>query len=212
MKIYICAAVVLLLLYACNQNSNQQKTSTADSLKEIIHIPEQIQRNQMDSVILGFAEAYIIRNQKEANSYVHPVLGLTVIYRPGVSNQFVKIDSLDFSDPSPDYYPYPEISGQGKLIYAKLPTYDCAQECWSKLGFYCDTTLRPRELSGIVQFEREFEKNTYTQEDLDLILEAEASSYRIIMTTDNPLIFHIEKYQGNWYVTTLDRAYGGCDA
>jgi hypothetical protein len=210
--------IAFLLLLAClvSFTSCNQKPKKAESVQDSVVTSEPVKLldslKPLEDVINGFVKAYEQRNSNQVNTFIHPDLGLTVIHRPGVSDVFNKIDSFDFENPTPSYFAYPSVKNSFKLSYNKLPDFDCGTEKWSKTGFFVDTTSVPNQLSQIIEFEREFEPNKYSVKQVKDIKNAERNSYRVILTTENPLIFHVQKYKGFWYVTVLDRAYAGCDA
>jgi hypothetical protein len=119
---------------------------------------------------------------------------------------------LDFNSPVPEVFAYPDLDTEYALTFEALPSYDCGTEKWDKLGFVCDTTKHPSQLSNIAAFEDEFDEDKFSEDELLKIEIAEKESYRIIVTSEYPLVFHVRKFKGAWYVTTLDRAYAGCDA
>ena len=201
----------LMLLASCDSTTTKQTDQKKDSVAVVVPTTQE-ETNSLSEVITKFVRAYVNKDNEKVNALIHPELGLTVIYRPGASDTFSKVTTFDFAKPIPEYFAYPSIANDYVLTYEKLPNYDCGTEKWDKVGFYCDTTSHPLQLSNIAAFEDEFEEDKFSDEDLDNIEKSEQESYRIILTTDNPLIFHVRQYQGKWYVTTLDRAYAGCDA
>ncbi|ERJ58000.1 hypothetical protein M472_04400 [Sphingobacterium paucimobilis HER1398] len=198
-------------MLSCGPGSTKKEEEKKDSVAGVI--PSTIdENNELSEVITRFVRAYASRDNDKVNRLVHPDLGFTIIYRPGASDTFVRIDSINFAKAMPEYYPYPNIQNDYVLVFEKLPEFDCGTEKWSKLGFFCDTTSHPNQLSNIAAFEKEFDESIFSEEQLDNLERNEAQSYRIIVTTKDPLIFHVQRYKGGWYVTALDRAYAGCDA
>lgn len=209
-RVLSVALLLTIFIGSCGEG-NKKKDQKKEDMETIT--PATIEEeNQLTEVITRFVRAYVSKDNQKVNALIHPDLGLTIIYRPGVSDTFVKVDSLDFIKPVPDYYPYTDIVNDYVLTFEKLPEFDCGTEKWSKLGFICDTTSHPNQLSNIIAFDKEFDESKFSEEQLEKIEVDEAESYRVIVTSDTPLIFHVQKYKGNWYVTTLDRAYAGCDA
>lgn len=205
-------SLVFLLLVGCNQKSKNSTTEqTNDTVVNIIPVTVE-EQNQLSEVITRFVRAYNSKDNAKINALIHPELGIYIIYRPGAADTFIRMDSLDFSKPVPEVFAYPDFSTEYALTFDKLPTFDCGTEKWDKLGFVCDTTSHPNQLSNIAAFEEEFNENQFSEAELNKIEIAEKESYRVIVTADIPLIFHVRKYKGAWYVMTLDRAYAGCDA
>lgn len=205
-----------LLIFGCNRSSNSENSeSQIDSVDtpivdSVVAIPPQ---DTLAVCIQEFIQAYAQQNTKAVNKLIHPDLGLKIIYRPGVSDTYVKVDNFDFEKPIPSYYSYAKLKNPtSPLRYSRLPTFDCGTEKWNKYGVYCDTVNHPKQLSTIAAFEGEFDPEKYSPSLLKSLASEERDSYRVIVTAEHPLIFHVQKYKGDWYVTVLDRAYATCDA
>jgi len=204
--------IAVTLLSACNQGNKQtQKDTSPDTSTQVTpHTPEEVQ--SISEVITRFVRGYASRDNEKVNQLIHPDLGLTIIYRPGASDNFTKVDSIDFDHPVPEYYAYPTLENEYALTFDKLPEFSCDTEKWDKQGFICDTTAHPQQLTQIAAFANEFNEGEYDKDTLEKIKQNENASFRVIVTNKNPLIFHVQRYDGKWYVTVLDRAYAGCDA
>lgn len=200
----------LTLLIGCNP-SNKTNTEKKDSVVQQEPVIFKA-NNELEEVIQTFITAYASKNDTLVNSVINPELGISVIYRPGVADTFTKADSLSFSNPIPKHWVYPDVQNTFNLKYELLPEFDCGSEKWNKVGLYIDTLVRPNQLSQIIDFENEYEFGKHTPSFREDVRKAESESYRVILTGDEPLIFHIRKYNGTWYVVLLDRAYAGCDA
>lgn len=207
-NIYTFLCGCLILMTSCT-SSNKKTEETKDSTA----IPTAVfpeDTKGINEVISRFSDAYLRQDNEKANALVHPELGLFIIYRPGASNAYERVDSIDFEKPVPEYFPYTTFENDFILTYEDLPSFDCGGEKWDKLGFFCDTTVQANELTEIASFNHEF--NGISDAELAEIKELEKGTFRVILTKDENLIFHVKKYQGNWYVFVLDRAYGWCDA
>ena len=212
-KLHFGVLCCLLFLMGCNQKDKKQQQTKVDSVEMVSAAPVNIQeQNQLSEVITRFVRAYSSRDNAKINALINPEIGLYIIYRPGAADTFVHVDSLDFSKPIPDYFDYPELESDYALVYEKLPSFDCGNSSWDKEGFICDTTMNANQLSNIAAFEKEFDQDKLTDEQLLEIEQAEKQTFRVILTAQNPLIFHVRKYKGSWYVSAIDRAYAGCDA
>lgn len=209
-RLFLFALVGCISLFSCNR-TNKNKVEDKDSSKNK-ESSKMIDYSNRIEVINAFVNAYVKKDNKSINSLVHPDLGIAIIFRPGVADRFYKVDSIDFSKPVPEYYEYPTVKNEFSLSFAGLPEFDCGTEKWDKLGFYCDTISNPKQLTDILAFEREFEPKNLPESYIKEISDLENDSYRVILTSENPLIFHVKKHKGLWYVTVLDRAYAGCDA
>lgn len=209
---FLTFTVLLAALFvSCGQGSKKQEEGKKDTL-EVAPPTGMEESASLNEVITRFVRAYASKDDGKINNLIHPELGLIVIYRPGASDTFVRIDSINFAKAMPAYYPYPSIQNDYVLVFEKLPEFDCGTEKWTKLGFFCDTTSHPNQLSNIAAFEKEFDESVFSEAQFENLEKNEAQSYRVIVTTKDPLIFHVQRYKGGWYVTVLDRAYAGCDA
>ncbi|SFS75798.1 hypothetical protein [Sphingobacterium wenxiniae] len=191
---------------SCNSSSkkNEDNKDAADSIATF----EQTQ--QLPEVITRFARAYISQDNDKVNALIHPDLGLYIIYRPGASDVYAHVSRIDFSNPVPNHFPYTTFQNDYTLTFEKLPVFDCGSEKWDKLGFFADTTATANQLTTIAIFRQEFEN--VSAAEVAQIKELEKDTYRIILTVNENLVFHVKKYEGAWYVIVLDRAYGWCDA
>lgn len=208
---YILPILLLCLIWSCNQGNKSSKTDSKDSVSSVVPTSPEEEQN-LSEVITRFARAYASKDNAKANQLIHPDLGIYIIYRPGAVDNFVKMDSLDFQAPIPSFYAYTDLEHDYALTYDKLPTIDCGDFTWDKVGFICDTTSRPQQLLNIAKFANEFNEGEYTDADLQQLENAGKQSFRVIITAEEPLIFHVQHYQGKWYVSLLDRAYANCDA
>lgn len=213
-KVYLVVILCTLLLFvSCNQSSNKSSSNNVDSVesKTIVTVDEG-EMNTLSDVVIQFVNAYVNKDNHKVKRLIHPDLGLDIIYKPGVSNHFVHVDSLDFSKPVPDYYEYPEINSNFVLKYESLPVFDCVNLQWNKTGLICDTTSHPNVISDIISFEKSFNTDNVADEEVIKIKNAEKETFCVILTSETPLVFHIRKYEGKWYVSAIDRSYGDCDA
>lgn len=212
MRNIIIALIALIITSSCNQKVKEKETEITDSVTVIT--PETVvEENQLAEVITRFVRAYSSKDNAKANALIHPDLGIYIIYQPGASKDFVRQDSLDFSNPIPKHFAYPSFSTEYALTFEKLPQYDCGITKWDKLGFMCDTTSHPKELSNIAAFQQEFNEKISSDEELEELERSEQESYMVIVTQDvDPLVFQVRKFKGAWYVTALDRAFASCDA
>ncbi|GHE29170.1 hypothetical protein GCM10017764_09830 [Sphingobacterium griseoflavum] len=194
-----------MLLSSCNRTKKTEET------KNTVTDSAQLADTQaITEVITRFARAYMSQDNEKANALIHPDLGLYIIYRPGAMDTYEHVDSIDFKNPVPEHFPYTTFENDYVLTFGEVPTYDCGGEKWDKLGFFCDTTKQANQLAEIAAFKQEFKE--IDEAAVAAIKNLEKDSYRVVLTQDENLIFHVKKHQGAWYILVLDRAYGWCDA
>lgn len=207
-NIYTFLCGCILFMASCTSS-----TKKSDEAKDSIDTPTiafPTDTEGMTETITRFSSAYINQDNEKANALIHPELGLYIIYRPGAADTYERVDSIDFNKPIPQYFPYTTFENDYSLTFEELPIFDCGEEKWDKLGFVCDTTAQATALTEIASFDYEF--NGIDAVELAEIKQLEKDTFRVILTKNENLIFHIKNYDGKWYVMVLDRAYGWCDA
>lgn len=206
---FLFMAIILLATAACGP-AKKKNEETKDTVAAAIDTSSVPVESSLSQVITEFAQAFKTQDQQKINKHIHPDLGLYIIYRPGAGDEYTHTDSINFKKPVPEHFPYTKIKATDSITYAKLPEFDCGTDRWSRHGFFCDTTKTPKQLSDILAFKKEFEP--VSSAEIKKIKSLEQDSYRVILTRGDNLIFHIKKYKNAWYITTLDRSYGWCDA
>src|SRR5690606_541382 len=155
----------LCLVWRCSQGNSPSRTDSRETVSSVVPTsPEQAQN--LSQARTRAARAYGSTDKAKANRLVHPHQRIYVIYRPGAADAFVKRDSLDFQAPIPSFYAYTDLEDVYALKYDGLPTIDCGDFTWDKVGFICDTTSRPQQLLDIAKFANEFNEGEYTDADL----------------------------------------------
>lgn len=214
MKKYLSLCLLALFLSAACQNNKKAEKEDVD--------PEQadtLERGAADEealhirrLIENFVAAYNAKDKQAINALFHPEHGLIVVHRPGAMDWFESVHGIDFEKPVPSYHDYAPSLHSYPLQFGSLPVYSCATESWDKLGFFVDTLTRTNIVMPIADQLNEFEDVEFDPDYATKIQVAEEGSYRVVLTTEAPLVFHVKKIDGQWYVTILDRAYGDCSA
>lgn len=202
----ICCSMLIMASCTSSQKKTEETKDTVSATTVTLPADEQAIRD----VVIRFTEAYLQQENSKANTFIHPDLGLYIIYRPGAADTYERIDSIDFNRPTPEYFPYSTFENDYTLTFGPLPVFDCGAEKWDKLGFFCDTTSQANQLTRIASFKLAF--NEIDEAEETKIKQLEKDTYRVILTKNENLIFHVKKTAGKWYVLVLDRAYAWCDA
>lgn len=224
-KIFGLLLLATIALGSCNGNTEKEENKSdstqitavdtnAIATDTISKIDSTLTKGEtLSEAILAIIHAYTTNDNKKLNAYIDKEIGFYSIYRPGVQEIYVHAKQIDFDQPIPSYYHYSKYQVKEKLKFAKLPTYDCGKEIWSKKGLYCDNKNHPTELSRTAMYMNEFLDSKIADTEIQYLKQLESKSYRVILTEgDEPLIFHITRSSEKWILTVLDRAYGGCDA
>ena len=220
--VLICLSIGVI---SCRNNKKEDKAVkiAQDSIPlDTISKPDTIEKEvkkedteTLEEVLEKIAKAYTDQDSKTINNYIHPKLGIYIIYRPGALDSYVHQNSFNFSKPVPEYHSYEKLSYKGPLKAGKLPVFDCGTMKWDKLGFFYDRKSRPNELSQTAKFMNEILDAKINKTELQRLRNIETRSYRAIMTSnesEEPFVFHVTKEGEKWYITVIDRAYAGCDA
>ena len=220
--VLICLSIGVI---SCRNNKKEDKAVkiAQDSIPlDTISKPDTIEKEvkkedteTLEEVLEKIAKAYTDQDSKTINNYIHPKLGIYIIYRPGALDSYVHQSNFNFSKPVPEYHSYEKLNYKGPLKAGKLPVFDCGTMKWDKLGFFYDKKSRPNELSQTAKFMNEILDAKINKTELQRLRNIETRSYRAIMTSnesEEPFVFHVTKEGEKWYITVIDRAYAGCDA
>ncbi|MEN5058937.1 hypothetical protein [Sphingobacterium kitahiroshimense] len=217
----ICIATGLI---SCGNNNKEDKavqiaqdSILLDSISHVDSTAKETTKDEAESleeVLEKIARAYADQNSKIISRYIHPTLGIYIIYRPGAIATYVHQSDFSFSRPVPDAQSYGTISYNGPLKEEKLPKFDCGTMKWEKSGFFYDKNSRPTELSHTAQIMNEILNVKIDAADLQQIKNIETKSYRAIMTAnenEKPFVFQVTQDGEKWYLTLIDLAYAGCE-
>lgn len=218
-KFALFLALVTFFAVSCQNNLRQDEevqddtpVEIIDSLTDVVAGADTIDRPLIAAVIAQFIQAYNTQDKEAVNELIHPDVGITFIHRPGAIDRFDRLDKIDFSQPVPSYYPYVTAEHHYTLAYGAIPVFSCETESWNKQGLFVDIIEQPNRLMAIAEHHDKYEEVKLDAGRRDQVEKAEKNSYRVVLTTDTPLVFHIKEIDGKWYVTILDRSYGDCSA
>jgi len=209
MKYAFYLLLIFPLLFSCNPKNQKDQKKNDLSKRDTTALSADL-KSTIETITAAFAQ----QDSVTINNYIRNEWGLYLVYRPGSSDTYTIVDGINFEQPTPNYYQYPVFKNSSKLSFEVIPEFDCGTEKWNKEGFFCDTTCHPDILSQIVEFAKMYDVNAYEDQDIKQIKSLEKQSFRVIATGDDSdsFIFHISLFEGKWYLTLIDRAYGGCDA
>lgn len=209
--------ISLCIVFSCTNTDKQENDQPADDYSEVTDNDsssnsDTTDRRFVSDMVMAFIKAYNDRDTEKVNSYIHPDAGLMFIHRPGAMDWFEKVSEFDFDKPVPSYYPYARAESNEQICYEIAPRYDCATEKWNKTGLIVDLTTQTNLLRPIAAGLQKYDDVELDPNYLKQIEMAEKDSYRVVLTTPTPLIFHVKQIDNGWYVTILDRGYADCGA
>ncbi|MFD2598270.1 hypothetical protein ACFSQ3_04840 [Sphingobacterium corticis] len=213
----ILSICLIGIAVSCNNSKKQDETDPVSDSSLLVNEPssgvaDSADRKYIADMVIAFIKAYNERDNAKIKSFINTDAGLMIIHRPGAMDWFEKVSVLDFNKPIPSYYPYASAENNYSVEYDVAPTFDCSLEKWSKEGLIIDLTTQTNFLGPIAVSLKEFD-DVELDPDYEAQIElAEKDSYRVVLTTKTPLIFHVKQIDNSWYVTILDRGYADCGA
>ena len=170
--------------------------------------------NNLSKTIIKVVQAFKKKDATTLNGLINKNIGLIVLFRRGIPDEFSRTDKVDFKKPIPEYLPYFDFSTNYEIKYQTLPVFDCNSMKWSKTGIYCDTTQIDNLLSTIA---RQLEKNKGEKapdSEIEEFVKIENKSRRIVLADNDggELVFYLTIIDNKWYLTILDRVSSDCSA
>ena len=170
--------------------------------------------NNLDKTIIKVVKAFKEKDATTLNGLINEDIGLIVLFRRGIPDEFSRTDKIDFKKPIPEYLPYFDFSTDNEIKYQTLPYFDCDSMKWSKTGIYCDTTQIDNLLSTTAQ---QLEKNKgekVPDSEIEEFVRIENKSRRIVLADNDggELVFYLTIIENKWYLTILDRVSSDCSA
>ncbi len=153
------------------------------------------------------------------NRLIHKNTGVYVLYRRGVPATYDHIDQFDFSQPSPEYFPYEPVSPQllqfsRKITrYGRVPKFNCSTERWERYGLSVGKLGTDNLLSRTAFYLQQYEDGSgISDREIKKYKTLESKSRRIVLAAKNreALVFSLTNIKGKWYLTLLDRVSSDC--
>ena len=168
----------------------------------------------LEEMIVKTVKAYQIQDEKTINQLIYKDFGIAIIHRPGVSDIISLSEKIAFDAPIPSYSPYNiMLVTDYKVLYEKLPEYDC-DNGWNKpAGIYCDTKTMNNMLSETAKSMNEFNDADWSVEMIKKFGEIDGKSQMVFVldTEGNDFKFYLTFLDSKWYMTLIDRT-SNCDA
>jgi len=191
----IIALFLTLSVYCLGQTAKEQAFTRA--VKQIVTA-----FSKQDSVTIA--------------KFIDKKIGLYQLDRIGVFDHYNHFETLSFSDTT-----YPQVlfkQSKGiqfsSLKYAKLPTFDCDKEIWSKTGLFVDTTKTNHLVSKICKDRNKYVPDNIPNKTIQYFYDLENKSRRIVLSDRNKieLVFYLSYLNGKWVLTIVDNVSSDCSA
>lgn len=174
-----------------------------------------VEPENFETTVWKVIHAFHDRDTATLNGLISEKIGLAVVYRIGVFDEYVLIDSIDFEQPIPDYLGYPDVvTVPDSVHYAELPIYDCGELIWDKTGLFADTTRSDDKLAQTALNLVKYRGDSIPEADLIRFRNLAPQSRRIVLASndDEELIFNLTLIADKWYLTLIDRVTTDCSA
>jgi hypothetical protein len=163
-------------------------------------------KKSLDIAVVKVIEAFKTQDQEAINTFINKKIGLYIIFRRGVMDEFTHVNYIDFKSPIPEYLPYSHLEKKYySLRYKKAPTFSCDSEKWSDWGVIVDTHSRYNVLSSIAIAQKKYNDVKYTSKEFGIYKKVEQQSIKVVATADD-FVFYMILIDGKWYLSILDRA------
>lgn len=193
--IYLVAIVSLAFNTAFSQITKQQKFAQA---------------------ITDIVKAFAKQDSTALAKYTDKATGIYLITRSGVMDYYINYKTITFTDPG---YPTAHFRGAKNiklqtLQYAKLPTFNCNTNKWSKKGLYVDTIIIDHKLSTTATNRVKFTDEKIPLSVIKKFIALENNSRRVVLIDSKglELIFYLTYKNKNWYVTIMESVTSDCSA
>lgn len=169
----------------------------------------------LEKTVATLIRAFAKRDSATVNSFIHKDKKLIVLYKIGLPGTYSFIDKVDFDNPAPVFWIFPNYTANYMLRCEDAPAYDCFQEGWTKpAGLYCAPN-KDRLLTDVLRFLIKYEEIEISKEELQSYADLEMNSYKVVLAggeEENSLVFYLNLIDGKWYMTIFDGLSMDCSA
>jgi hypothetical protein len=171
---------------------------------------EQAFETTVKQIVIAFSKQDSVTVAK----FIDKKIGFYQLDVGGVFDHYNHFATLSFSDTT-----YPQVlfrNSKGiqllSLKYAKLPTWDCDKEVWSKKGLFVDTTKTDHFLSKICKDRNKYVPDNIPDKTIQYFYDIENKSRRIVLFDENKIeiVFYLSYLNGKWFLTIIDNASSDC--
>jgi hypothetical protein len=170
--------------------------------------------NDLDKTIIKVVKAFKEKDASTINGLINNDIGLIILFKRGIPNEFSRTKKVDFEKPVPEYLPYFDFSTDYGIKFQALPVFDCDSMKWSKSGIYCDTTQFDYLLSTTARQLEKYKGEQVPDSDIEEFIKIENKSRRVVLADNDggELVFYLTMIDNKWYLTILDRVTSDCSA
>jgi hypothetical protein len=192
--------ITILLLSCIGAGVKAQTTDRADFEKAV------------KEVITAFKK----KDNKVIKKYIDKENGVYILQRPGVFDNYYHYTSLDLTTKE---YPQSVAAYKGNTGFtlrypAKMPTYSCDTEKWSKTGAFADTSGKDKLLSTTAKNLVKYEVKEVPQKEIKKLEAFEKGARRIVFADGETdyVVFYLVWRKSKWVLAIIDAVTGDCSA
>ena len=169
---------------------------------------------QFQQTVKEVVRAFSTQNKTALIPYINRDIGIYQLDKVGVFGHYNHLQSVSFSDQG-----YPQVLftySKGvkvlPLTYAKLPTWNCDKEQWSKRGMFVDTTQTNHLLSQTCKDRNHFVPDHIPTSLIKQVYSLENKSRRVVVADSQgrELVFYLSYINRKWYWTIIDNLSSDC--
>jgi hypothetical protein len=153
------------------------------------------------------------RDSSGLTNFIDKKTGVYILFVVGTKETWEHFTTIGFSDTANiPLYPFYDNVKFSKVNYARLPTFECSTEKWSKTGLYVDTTKIDHKVSKIAKWRNKNYQDNIPVKTISKFIDLEAKSRRVVLAQNNgnELIIYLSYINNKWVLTIIDKATCDC--
>jgi hypothetical protein len=190
------------------------KPDTAGEATEVrIELPPA--QNAFEATCYALAEAFAQQQWQAIDSFLHPSIGLLVLYRIGVPDEvkYVKRSEEALSATYLEGYSYSPRAPLTPIRYAPPPAYDCGGFVWRDTGSFAGPLTDFTYLTFVLTHHEKWNQRPFRPSMRERVNRVEKASRKVIFTQlGEGLVMYLTPIQGTWYLTVIDTVTTDCSA
>lgn len=166
------------------------------------------------STVNDLVKAFSLQDSARVARYIHKPTGVYLLFRQGVFDNIMELNSISFSDESFPQVMFKEAKGIKALPlkFSPLPKFNCDQSTWSKQGLFANPKQADHLASTICKTRNKLVPDNIPTTKITKLYNLELKSRRVVLTGKEyqSLIFYVSYINGKWYLTMVDHVTCDC--
>lgn len=155
------------------------------------------------------------KNNAAFKKYVDAQTGFYLLYRNGVFDQYMLMKTINLRG---EGFPEAAVQYGGttkiKLLYGRMPEFDCDTDTWSKNGAFADTSGKLKQLSQTAKNLVKYEVKEIPAKEIKALEAFEKGNWKVIVADKNgqSFVFYLKYKNNRWYISIIDTVTTDCSA